>query len=56
MLHDNLIVVLDLDILEDILREQRELSKDDGIADEMAILHQMAAAVLKQNQKEARQA
>ena len=44
------------DILEDILREQRELSKDDGIADEMAILHQMAAAVLKQNQKEARQA
>ncbi len=44
------------DILEDILREQRELSKEDGIADEMAILHQMAAAVLKQNQKEARQA
>lgn len=44
------------DILEDILREQRELSKDDGIADEMAILHQMAAAVLKQNQKEARKA
>ena len=44
------------DILEDILKEQRELSKEDGIADEIAILHQMAAAILKQDQKQARQA
>jgi glutamate decarboxylase len=44
------------EILEDILKEQRELSKEDGIADEIAILHQMAEAVLNQNQKEARQA
>src|SRR5690554_3041058 len=44
------------EILEDILKEQRELSKEDGIADEIEILHQMADAVLKQSQKEARQA
>ena len=34
------------EILADILKEQRELSKEDGIADEIAILHQMAEAVL----------
>ncbi|WP_372965210.1 pyridoxal-dependent aspartate 1-decarboxylase PanP [Marinobacter sp.] len=39
-------------ILEDILKEQQELSKEDGIADEIDILHQMADAVLKQAQSE----
>src|SRR5690606_1877374 len=34
------------EILADILKEQRELSREDGIADEIAILHQMAEAVL----------
>ncbi|MBW0147739.1 pyridoxal-dependent aspartate 1-decarboxylase PanP [Marinobacter arenosus] len=44
------------EILTDILAEQRELSGDEGIQDEMNILHQMADAVLKQHQPGARQA
>ncbi|MBW7471389.1 putative pyridoxal-dependent aspartate 1-decarboxylase [Marinobacter sp. M216] len=44
------------EILTDILAEQRELSTDEGIQDEMSILHQMADAVLKQGQLGARQA
>ncbi|MGF2734276.1 pyridoxal-dependent aspartate 1-decarboxylase PanP [Marinobacter sp. DUT-1] len=44
------------EILSDILKEQRELSKDEGISDEMTILHQMADAVLKQHEPSARQA
>ncbi|WP_336365694.1 pyridoxal-dependent aspartate 1-decarboxylase PanP [Marinobacter sp. C2H3] len=36
------------EILADILREQRALSREEGIADEMSILHQMASAVLRQ--------
>nr|WP_228732818.1 hypothetical protein [Marinobacter adhaerens] len=36
------------EILADILSEQRELSRDEGIEDEISILHQMADAVLKQ--------
>jgi glutamate decarboxylase len=44
------------DILADILAEQRELSADEGIRDEMNIQHQMAEAVLKQVTPSARQA
>ncbi|AXS83471.1 pyridoxal-dependent aspartate 1-decarboxylase PanP [Marinobacter sp. Arc7-DN-1] len=44
------------DILADILAEQRELSADEGIQDEINILHQMADAVLKQVTPNARQA
>ncbi len=44
------------EILSDILIEQRELSGEEGIEDEMRILHQMADAVLKQNELSARQA
>lgn len=44
------------DILADILAEQRELSRDEGIEDEMSILHQMADAVLKQREPNVRQA
>lgn len=44
------------EILSDILIEQRELSAEEGIEDEMRILHQMADAVLKQHERSARQA
>jgi glutamate decarboxylase len=44
------------EILADILKEQRELSSDEGIQDEIAILDQMADAVLKQHQPGVRQA
>ncbi len=45
------------EILEDILAEQRELAiTEEGIQDEINILHQMANAVLKQHQPDARQA
>ncbi|MEP1584890.1 MAG: pyridoxal-dependent aspartate 1-decarboxylase PanP, partial [Marinobacter sp.] len=44
------------EILADILKEQRELSSDEGIQDEITILDQMADAVLKQHQPGARQA
>lgn len=44
------------EILSDILIEQRELSGEEGTEDEMRILHQMADAVLKQNELSARQA
>lgn len=44
------------EILADILKEQRELSSDEGIQDEVTILDQMADAVLKQHQPGARQA
>jgi len=44
------------EILSDILIEQRALSAEEGIEDEMRILHQMADAVLKQNELSARQA
>jgi glutamate decarboxylase len=44
------------EILADILAEQRELSRDEGIEDEISILHQMADAVLKQATPNARQA
>ncbi len=44
------------EILSDILIEQRELSGEEGIEDEMWILHHMADAVLKQNELSARQA
>lgn len=44
------------EILADILKEQRELSSDEDIQDEIAILDQMADAVLKQNQPGIRQA
>ncbi|MFO7992817.1 MAG: putative pyridoxal-dependent aspartate 1-decarboxylase [Marinobacter sp.] len=40
------------EILADILKEQRELSADEGIQDEIIILDQMADAVLKQHQPE----
>lgn len=43
-------------ILADILKEQRELSADEGIQDEMDILDQMADAVLKLHQAGVRQA
>jgi glutamate decarboxylase len=43
-------------ILADILEEQRELSGEEGIQDEIRILHQMAAAVLKQHEQAQRQA
>jgi len=36
------------EILADILKEQRELAQEEGIADEMSILLQMARAVLNQ--------
>lgn len=42
------------EILADILEEQRELSGDEGIQDEMTILNQMAEAVLKQANPQAR--
>ncbi|WP_286221013.1 pyridoxal-dependent aspartate 1-decarboxylase PanP [Marinobacter apostichopi] len=44
------------EILSDILIEQRELSAEEGIEDEIQILHQMADAVLKQHERGARQA
>ncbi len=44
------------EILSDILIEQRELSGEEGIEDEMRILHQMADAVLKQHQLNVKQA
>ncbi|KPQ02829.1 pyridoxal-dependent aspartate 1-decarboxylase PanP [Marinobacter sp. HL-58] len=44
------------EILADILKEQRELSADEGIEDEIAILDQMADAILKQHQPGVRQA
>lgn len=44
------------EILADILKEQRELSSDEGIQDEIAILDQMADAVLKPRQPGVRQA
>lgn len=44
------------EILADILKEQRELSADEGIQDEMDILDQMADAVLKLHQAGAQQA
>ncbi len=44
------------EILSDILIEQRELSAEEGIEDEMRILHQMADAVLKQHERSAQQA
>ncbi|CAN0603820.1 unnamed protein product, partial [Ectocarpus sp. 12 AP-2014] len=45
------------EILEDILAEQRELAMtEDGIQDEISILHQMADAVLKQREPGVRQA
>ena len=44
------------EILADILKEQRELSSDEDIQDELTILDQMADAVLKQHQPGARQA
>jgi len=43
-------------ILADILEEQRELSGEEGIQDEIRILHQMANAVLKQHEQGQRQA
>jgi len=43
-------------ILADILEEQRELSGEEGIQDEIRILHQMADAVLKQHEQAQRQA
>ncbi len=43
------------EILADILSEQRELSRDEGIEDEISILHQMADAVLKQATPNAKQ-
>ncbi len=44
------------EILSDILIEQRELSAEEGIEDEIRILHQMADAVLKQHELSAKQA
>ena len=44
------------EILADILEEQRELSGDEGIQDEIRILHQMADAVLKQHEQGQKQA
>ncbi|MCR8914613.1 putative pyridoxal-dependent aspartate 1-decarboxylase [Marinobacter panjinensis] len=44
------------EILADILKEQRELSADEGIQDEIEILDQMADAVLKLHQAGAQQA
>ncbi|WP_309044668.1 pyridoxal-dependent aspartate 1-decarboxylase PanP [Marinobacter sediminicola] len=43
-------------ILADILEEQRELSGEEGIQDEIRILHQMADAVLKQHEQGQKQA
>ncbi|MFP3977053.1 pyridoxal-dependent aspartate 1-decarboxylase PanP [Marinobacter sp. KMM 10035] len=43
-------------ILADILEEQRELSGEEGIQDEIRILHQMANAVLKQHEQGQKQA
>lgn len=43
-------------ILADILEEQRELSGEEGIQDEIGILHQMADAVLKQHEQSQKQA
>ncbi|MDL0431047.1 putative pyridoxal-dependent aspartate 1-decarboxylase [Marinobacter sp. TBZ242] len=44
------------EILADILKEQRELSAEEGIQDEIKILDQMADAVLKLHQTGAQQA
>ncbi|MDK8462830.1 pyridoxal-dependent aspartate 1-decarboxylase PanP [Marinobacter sp. SS13-12] len=44
------------EILADILKEQRELSADEGIQDEIEILDQMADAVLKLHETGAQQA
>ena len=44
------------EILADILVEQRELAKEQDIQDEMAILHQMADAILAANQRDIRHA
>ena len=44
------------EILADILKEQRDLSSDEGIQDEITILDQMADAVLKQHQPGVRRA
>lgn len=44
------------EILSDILAEQRVLSREEEIADEMAILNQMADAVLRQHQPNIRRA
>ncbi|WP_298452329.1 pyridoxal-dependent aspartate 1-decarboxylase PanP [uncultured Marinobacter sp.] len=44
------------EILADILEEQRELSGEEGIQDEIRILHQMADAVLKQHEQGQKQA
>ncbi|MDO6441464.1 MULTISPECIES: pyridoxal-dependent aspartate 1-decarboxylase PanP [unclassified Marinobacter] len=43
-------------ILADILEEQRELSGEEGIQDEIRILHQMAEAVLKQHPQDQKRA
>ncbi|MGO1460871.1 MAG: pyridoxal-dependent aspartate 1-decarboxylase PanP [Marinobacter sp.] len=43
-------------ILADILEEQKELSGEEEIQDDIRILHQMAEAVLKQHEKGQRQA
>lgn len=43
-------------ILADILEEQRELSGEEGIQDEIRILHQMANTVLKQHEQSQKQA
>ncbi|WP_417515657.1 pyridoxal-dependent aspartate 1-decarboxylase PanP [Marinobacter sp.] len=43
-------------ILADILEEQRELSGEEGIQDEIRILNQMADAVLKQHEQGQKQA
>lgn len=44
------------EILQEILDEQRELSEDEEIRDEMSILHQMAEAVLAQHRQGQQQA
>ncbi|WP_100637984.1 pyridoxal-dependent aspartate 1-decarboxylase PanP [Marinobacter salexigens] len=44
------------EILADILEEQRELSGEEDIQDEIRILHQMAGAVLKQHEQGQKQA
>jgi glutamate decarboxylase len=43
-------------ILADILEEQRELSAEEGIQDEIRILHQMADTVLEQHKQSQKQA
>ncbi|MBC7191265.1 pyridoxal-dependent aspartate 1-decarboxylase PanP [Marinobacter sp.] len=44
------------EILEDILEEQVELAGDEGIREEMEILHQMASAVLDQKRPDTKRA